>query len=123
MIFKQAILIIHGFAGGTYDQEELAFNLELNKSFDVFQFTLPGHDKALSKVNYQEWIKCREYEYYTKHRNVLIEAGPDAVTENMMISQIRYAVMAKQLCEYNKDRKAMFLANQQSCDAEDNISI
>jgi esterase/lipase len=60
MIFKKAILIIHGFAGGTYDQEELAFNLELNKSFDVFQFTLPGHDKNLSKVNYQEWIKSSE---------------------------------------------------------------
>lgn len=60
MIFRKAILIIHGFAGGTYDQEELAFNLELNKSFDVFQFTLPGHDKNLSKVNYQEWIKVSE---------------------------------------------------------------
>lgn len=60
MIFRKAILIIHGFAGGTYDQEELAFNLELNKSFDVFQFTLPGHDKNLSKVNYQEWIKSSE---------------------------------------------------------------
>ena len=60
MIFRKAILIIHGFAGGTYDEEELAFNLELNKSFDVFQFTLPGHDKALSKVNYQEWIKSSE---------------------------------------------------------------
>ena len=79
--------------------------------------------RSLAEDHYQEWIKCREYEYYTKHRNVLIEAGPDAVTENMMISQIRYAVMAKQLCEYNKDRKAMFLANQQSCDVEDNINI
>ena len=56
MIFRKAILIIHGFAGGTYDEEELAFNLELNKSFDVYQFTLPGHDKNLSKVEHQEWI-------------------------------------------------------------------
>lgn len=60
MIFRKAVLIIHGFAGGTYDEEELAFKLELNKTFDVFQFTLPGHDKALSKVNYQEWIKSSE---------------------------------------------------------------
>ena len=39
MIFKKAILIIHGFAGGTYDEEQLANYLELNKDFDVFQFT------------------------------------------------------------------------------------
>ena len=60
MLFKKAILIIHGFAGGTYDQEDLAFHLELNRSFDVYQFTLPGHDKNLSKVKYQEWIKASE---------------------------------------------------------------
>ena len=60
MIFRKAILIIHGFAGGTYDEEDLAFKLELNKAFDVFQFTLPGHDKNLSKVSYQEWIKSSE---------------------------------------------------------------
>lgn len=60
MMFKNAILIIHGFAGGTYDQEELANYLELNKRFDVFQFTLPGHDKNLSKVKYNEWITASE---------------------------------------------------------------
>ena len=31
MIFRKAILIIHGFAGGTYDEENLANYLELNK--------------------------------------------------------------------------------------------
>mgnify|MGYP003482868385 CR=1 FL=1 len=57
MLFRKAILIIPGFTGGTYDQEELAFHLELNKFFDVYQFTLPGHSVSLSKVKYEEWIK------------------------------------------------------------------
>jgi len=60
MLFKKAILIIHGFAGGTYDQEELANYLELNRNFDVFQFTLPGHEKNLSKVEHQAWISYSE---------------------------------------------------------------
>ena len=60
MLFRRAILIIHGFTGGTYDQEELAFHLELNKNFDVYQFTLPGHNVSLSKVKYGEWIKSSE---------------------------------------------------------------
>ena len=55
-MFRKAILIIHGFAGGTYDEEQLANYLELNRDFDVFQFTLPGHDKNLSKVEHQEWV-------------------------------------------------------------------
>lgn len=55
-MFRKAVLIIHGFAGGTYDEEQLANYLELNREFDVFQFTLPGHDKNLSKVEHQEWI-------------------------------------------------------------------
>lgn len=55
-MFRKAVLIIHGFAGGTYDEEQLASYLELNRDFDVFQFTLPGHDKNLSKVEHQEWI-------------------------------------------------------------------
>lgn len=60
MVFKRAILIIHGFAGGTYEQENIANYLELNQSFDVFQFTLPGHDKNLSKVDHNEWILAGE---------------------------------------------------------------
>ena len=49
-MFKKAVLIIHGFAGGTYDEENLANYLELDKNYKVFQFTLPGHDKNLSKA-------------------------------------------------------------------------
>ena len=55
-IFRKAILMVHGFAGGTYDLEPLSNYLELQHNFDVFEFTLPGHDKALFKCNYEEWI-------------------------------------------------------------------
>lgn len=60
MLFKKAVLIIHGFAGGTYDEEKLANFLELNRHYDVYQFTLPGHEKNLSKVSYSEWINFSE---------------------------------------------------------------
>lgn len=61
MFFRKAVLIIHGFLGGTYDEEDLANFLELNKSFDVYQFTLPGHKRNLSKIKYTEWVnKCDE---------------------------------------------------------------
>lgn len=58
--YRKAILIVHGFAGGTYDEEDLANFLELHSFFDVYQFTLPGHEKNLSKVKYEEWIKASE---------------------------------------------------------------
>lgn len=55
---KKAVLIIHGFAGGTYDQEKLAFYLEL-RGFDVYSFTLPGHERTLrKKVTKEEWMEC-----------------------------------------------------------------
>ena len=61
MYFRKAILIIHGFAGGTYDIEELANTLEYQHNFDVYTFTLPGHDKyTLTGVNKDMWIKSAE---------------------------------------------------------------
>ena len=60
MRFRKAILVVHGFAGGTYDQEELANYLELCRHYDVYQFTLPGHKTNLSKVKSNDWIKSSE---------------------------------------------------------------
>lgn len=55
--FKKAVLIIHGFAGGTYDQEPLFFRLQSESKFDVYNFTLPGHITNLStNVEYHDWI-------------------------------------------------------------------
>lgn len=61
MVFRKAILIIHGFAGGTYDQEFLANHLELIRNFDVYTFTLAGHDGLFkSNMTEQDWIKSAE---------------------------------------------------------------
>ena len=57
-LFKKAILVVHGFAGGVYDQEYLTHRLELIGNYDVFTFTLPGHDGDFKKkITYKDWIK------------------------------------------------------------------
>ena len=57
MMFRKAILLIHGFVGGNYDYENLPNELQLYRNFDVFTFTLPGHEKTVVKgVKYQEWL-------------------------------------------------------------------
>lgn len=59
--FRKAILLIHGFAGGSYDYGDLTNDLELYRDFDVFTFTLPGHDKfIIKKVTKEDWIKAAE---------------------------------------------------------------
>ena len=61
IFFRKAVLIIHGFSGGTYDQELLCFELERYKNLDVYNFTLPGHDKrTLKTVKYTEWVDAAE---------------------------------------------------------------
>lgn len=103
MMFRKAILIIHGFAGGTYDQEDLANHLELNKIFDVFQFTLPGHNKNLSKVKYQEWIK-----YSEKKIEWLISNGYDNI---YVIGHSMGGVIATYLAsKYKKVKKLVLCA-------------
>ena len=69
--FRKAILLIHGFAGGTYDEESLAFKLELDKKLDVYSFTLPGHDKSIIiKVKKEDWVNACEEKI-----NLLINSG------------------------------------------------
>ena len=54
---KKAILMIHGFVGGSYDFGNFQNELQLYKKFDVFTYTLPAHDKFIVKdVKYKEWI-------------------------------------------------------------------
>ena len=61
--FRKAILLIHGFAGGNYDYGSLGNDLQLYNNFDVFTFTLPGHDKVIiDKVTRKDWIDKAEYE-------------------------------------------------------------
>lgn len=54
---KKAILMIHGFVGGTYDFGNFHNELQLCRKFDVFTFTLPAHEKFIVKdIKYKEWI-------------------------------------------------------------------
>lgn len=71
MIFRKAILLIHGFAGGSYDYNNLANDLQLYADFDVYTFTLPGHDKLIIKdVTRDDWIREAE-----KQTEILIRRG------------------------------------------------
>ena len=59
-MFRKAILIIHGFGGWVYDEEYLSTNLEFIKNYDVFTFTLPGHDGFPGKYTRFDWINSAE---------------------------------------------------------------
>ena len=61
--FRKAILLIHGFAGGNYDYGEIGNDLELYSNFDVYTFTLPGHekmiiDKVTKRINQKSRTRC-----------------------------------------------------------------
>ena len=61
MLRKKAILLIHGFAGGSYDYGNLTNDLEFVNNYKVFTYTLPGHDKAIiNKVTKDDWIRMSE---------------------------------------------------------------
>ncbi len=59
MKIRKAVLLIHGFAGGTYDMESLAWRLQKCLTLDVYQFTLPGHARKTS-CTYKDWIQATE---------------------------------------------------------------
>lgn len=102
MLFRKAILIVHGFAGGTYDQEKLANYLELNRDFDVYQYTLPGHKRNLSKVKCDEWIKSSE-----DMMNWLINNGYHKI---YLIGHSMGGVIATYLASKYKEVKKLVLA-------------
>ena len=54
MLFKRtAILFIHGFVGGIYDYGSFPNELETYRNYDVYTFTLPGHEKNVVKKHLQ----------------------------------------------------------------------
>ena len=51
-----AILVIHGFSSSSIEMEELVADLNLEKKFDVFSFTLSGHkEQKLKGVKKEDW--------------------------------------------------------------------
>ena len=62
MCFRRAILIIHGFAGGTYDQEYLANYLELERKFigidlekEYLDLSVKRFEQVFSKKDKVKW--------------------------------------------------------------------
>ena len=100
-LFKKAVLIIHGFAGGTYDEENLANYLQLNNSFDVYQFTLPGHKSNLSKIKHEEWINCCENKI-----NWLLKSGYNKI---YLIGHSMGGVIATYIASKYKEVKKLVL--------------
>ncbi len=58
ILFRKAVLIIHGFTGNLYDNEYLMNYLELDPRFDVYARTLPGHAKdRFSNAKVEDWLQ------------------------------------------------------------------
>ena len=58
LLFRKAIVIIHGFTGNLYDNEYLMNYLEYNPKFDVYAETLPGHNQdRFSDASVEDWKK------------------------------------------------------------------
>lgn len=102
-LFRKAILLIHGFAGGNYDYGSLGNDLELFSNFDVYSFTLPGHDKMIiDKVTRKDWIKKAEDEVQK-----LIDNG---YTSIYVIGHSMGGVIASHIASKYKEVKKLVLA-------------
>ena len=56
ILFRKAVVIIHGFTGNLYDNEYLMNYLEHNMEFDVYAETLPGHNRdRFSDASVDDW--------------------------------------------------------------------
>ena len=63
MLFRKAVVIIHGFTGNLYDNEYLMNYLEYDRMFDVYAKTLPGHNKdRFSDASVDDWKKSVDEE-------------------------------------------------------------
>ena len=75
-MFRTAILVVHGFCGGLWENEYLVNNLQQYHNLDVYAYTLPDHEKDfLSKANYRDWINDTERHYLDlskKYKNIIL---------------------------------------------------
>lgn len=100
---KKAVLVIHGLAGGTYDQEDLSNYLQLDSKLDVFTFTLPGHGASRKAAKATEWIKSSR-----SQMDFLIENG---YKEIYLIGHSMGGVIASHLAtQYDEVKKVVLAA-------------
>lgn len=103
MIFRKAVLIIHGFAGGVYDEEKLFFHLNSRLEFDVYAFTLPGHERNLTHhISYKDWIKSAE-----EHVEILIQKGYHTI---YVVGHSMGGILATHVASKYKEVKKLVLA-------------
>ncbi|MDD6223516.1 MAG: alpha/beta fold hydrolase [bacterium] len=101
-LFRKAILLVHGFAGGVYDAEYLDHYLELVPQYDVYTFTLPAHDgNSEGKLKYTDWIEKSESEV-----EFLIEHGYKKI---YVIGHSMGGVIATYLASKYKEIKKLVL--------------
>jgi esterase/lipase len=63
LLFRKAIVIIHGFTGNMYDNEYLMNYLEYDSNFDVYAETLPGHNQdRFSDASVTDWKRSIEHQ-------------------------------------------------------------
>ena len=63
MLFRKAVLFIHGFSASYYENEYFINTLQRYPELDVYTFTLPGHEPPIMrKVKYESWIAKSEEE-------------------------------------------------------------
>lgn len=100
---RKAILLIHGFAGGCYDYGDFPNDLESYKNFDVYTFTLPGHDKLrIKKVSKDDWLKSAE-----KEIEKIINKGYKAI---YVIGHSMGGIIATHIASKYKEVKKLVLA-------------
>ena len=128
-IFRNKILCCTDTLGIDHYRAEL--NLEANaglwrkqnmsRAFSEFYYPSEEQPKDskqytdwcnLAKEHYNVWLTCREFEYYYQHRNAVYEGG--SMTENMNIGSIRYALLSRELVDYNYDRSQLLKNTQQN---------
>ena len=104
LFLRKAILLIHGFAGGPWDYDNLSNDLQLYIDFDVYSFTLPGHDKMIiSKVTKDDWINEAEHQVES-----LIEKGYKTI---YVVGHSMGGVIACHLArKYNQVKKLVLAA-------------
>jgi len=103
MFFKRAVLIIHGLGGGTYDIEYLANYLQTVRSFYVYTFTLPGHDRILqSKIKKEDWLLSVDEQV-----EILVKKGYKKI---YVIGHSMGGVLASYVAANHKEVKKLVLA-------------
>lgn len=104
MKLRKAVLIIHGFTGSLYDNEFLMNYLELNHNYDVFAWTLPGHNKdRFSNAKYSDWI-----DFVDEKMNYLVDNG---YTSIYVIGHSMGGVLASYLASKYSQVKKLVLVN------------